>query len=104
MASNKARRITKELADLHADSQSQVHAETVGEDVTKLKGSFAGPTGTPYEGGKYEINIEIPSEYPFRPPVMKFATKLWHPNVSSQTVSSCAYQRSISCSCTNSEF
>ena len=87
MASNKARRIAKELADLHADTSSQIQADTVGEDVTKLRGSFGGPPGTPYEGGKYEINIDIPSEYPFRPPIMKFATKVWHPNVSSQTVS-----------------
>lgn len=87
MASNKARRIAKELADLHADTQSQIQADTIGEDVTKLRGSFGGPPGTPYEGGKYEINIDIPSEYPFRPPIMKFATKVWHPNVSSQTVS-----------------
>jgi ubiquitin-conjugating enzyme (huntingtin interacting protein 2) len=97
MASNKARRITKELADLHADSQSQVHAETVGDDVTRLKGSFGGPSGTPYEGGKYEINIEIPNEYPFRPPVMKFATKVWHPNISSQTVSICSPSEDWSC-------
>lgn len=32
------------------------------------------------------ISIKIPDNYPFRPPVMKFETKLWHPNVSSQTV------------------
>lgn len=88
MASNKARRIAKELADLQADTTSHVYAESVGDDLTKLRGSFGGPPGTPYEGGKYEINIDIPSEYPFRPPIMKFATKVWHPNVSSQTVSS----------------
>jgi ubiquitin-conjugating enzyme (huntingtin interacting protein 2) len=87
MASNMARRIAKELADLHADTQSHIQADTVGDDITKLRGSFGGPPGTPYEGGKYEINIDIPSEYPFRPPIMKFATKVWHPNVSSQTVS-----------------
>lgn len=83
------RRIGKELAEIHADTQSQINVEPVGgqEDITHLRGSFPGPPGTPYEGGTYKIDIKIPTDYPFRPPVMKFETKVWHPNVSSQTVS-----------------
>ena len=87
MSSNRARRIAKELADIHADTQSHVSADTVsGDDLTHLKGSFRGPPGTPYEDGTYKIDVRIPNEYPFRPPIMKFDTKVWHPNVSSQTV------------------
>jgi ubiquitin-conjugating enzyme (huntingtin interacting protein 2) len=89
MASHKARRIGKELADIAADTQSNIRAESVGDSITTLKGSFDGPQGTPFEGGVYDINIQIPNEYPFKPPVMKFATKIWHPNISSQTVSIC---------------
>jgi ubiquitin-conjugating enzyme (huntingtin interacting protein 2) len=89
MASNRNRRIAKEIADIHADSHSQVTADPVGggDDLTHLRGSFRGPPGTPYDGGTYFVDIKIPNEYPFRPPIMKFETKVWHPNVSSQTVS-----------------
>jgi ubiquitin-conjugating enzyme (huntingtin interacting protein 2) len=89
MASNRIRRMRKEIADIHADTHSQINAEPVGgeDDVTHLRGSFPGPPGTPYEGGTYNIDIKIPEMYPFRPPTMKFETKVWHPNVSSQTVS-----------------
>ncbi|KAL1987235.1 hypothetical protein VTN96DRAFT_4567 [Rasamsonia emersonii] len=91
MASNRARRIAKEIADIHADPHSQVTAEPVGggDDLTHLRGSFRGPPGTPYEGGTYYVDIRIPNEYPFRPPIMKFETKVWHPNVSSQTGAIC---------------
>jgi len=89
MASNKARRINKELADIQNDTLSHITAELLGDDITRLRGSFEGPPGTAYEGGRYEINIEIPNEYPFRPPIMKFATRIWHPNVSSQTGAIC---------------
>lgn len=91
MSSHKARRIGKELADIAADTQSHIRAESVGDSITTLKGSFDGPIGTPFEGGVYDINIQIPNEYPFKPPVMKFATKIWHPNISSQTVSAYDY-------------
>ncbi|KAJ5518980.1 hypothetical protein N7453_001402 [Penicillium expansum] len=91
MASNRMRRIGKEIADIHADAHSQIKAEPFGnqDDVTHLRGSFPGPPGTPYEGGTYNIDIKIPTDYPFRPPTMKFETKVWHPNVSSQTGAIC---------------
>lgn len=90
MTSNRARRIAKEIADTHNDTLLNISASPLGngEDLTHLKGSFKGPPGTPYEGGTYTIDIRIPGEYPFRPPIMQFDTKIWHPNVSSQTVSS----------------
>ena len=54
-----------------------------------LKGSITGPKDTAYEGGVFNVDIEIPSSYPFEPPKMKFSTKIWHPNVSSQTGAIC---------------
>jgi ubiquitin-conjugating enzyme (huntingtin interacting protein 2) len=87
MSSNRSRRIAKELKDLKNDPQSHIDVEIVRDDMNHLKGSFPGPMETPYEGGKYYVDIRIPNEYPFRPPTMKFDTKLWHPNVSSVTVS-----------------
>lgn len=88
MSSNRIRRIAKEIGDLKSDSVSDIKASPVGngEDLTHLKGSFRGPPGTPYEGGTFTIDVRIPSDYPFKPPIMKFDTKIWHPNVSSQTV------------------
>ncbi|KAK2734896.1 hypothetical protein FQN55_002465 [Onygenales sp. PD_40] len=91
MASNRTRRVAKELADIHADEHSQILADPVGggDDMTHLRGSFKGPPGTPYEGGVYNIDIKLPVEYPFRPPVMRFETRVWHPNISSQTGAIC---------------
>jgi len=91
MSTNRARRITKEIADIHSDTSSHIQADPVGngDDLTHLKGQFRGPPGTAYEGGNFVVDIKIPNEYPFRPPVMKFDTKVWHPNVSSQTGAIC---------------
>lgn len=83
------RRIAKELGDIQGDRSSNIEARpaSLNDDLTHLKATFPGPPDTPYAGGKYVVDIKIPVEYPFRPPVMKFDTRLWHPNVSSQTVS-----------------
>ncbi|MCJ1306861.1 hypothetical protein MMC25_000505 [Agyrium rufum] len=91
MASNRVRRVNKEIADIANDTVSHISVTPAGngEDIMHLKGSFNGPPGTPYEGGEYIIDVKIPGEYPFRPPVMKFDTRVWHPNISSQTGAIC---------------
>ncbi|KAF2404682.1 ubiquitin-conjugating enzyme E2-24 kDa [Trichodelitschia bisporula] len=89
-SNNRNRRITKEIQDIKNDPHSQITVEPVADDdMSHLRGQFMGPPDTPYEGGKYFVDIVIPVEYPFRPPHMKFETKLWHPNVSSQTGAIC---------------
>jgi ubiquitin-conjugating enzyme (huntingtin interacting protein 2) len=79
----------KELADIHNDKDnSGVVAHPVDpSSFTHLKGTFPGPPDTPYAGGQYQVDIVIPDTYPFKSPIIKFDTKIWHPNVSSVTVS-----------------
>jgi len=86
MSQNRNRRIAKEIQDVHNDPKCHVKVEALADDMTNLHGNFVGPPDTPYEGGKYEVEIKIPNEYPFKPPEMRFITKIWHPNISSQTV------------------
>jgi ubiquitin-conjugating enzyme (huntingtin interacting protein 2) len=83
-------RLVKELQEVGRDDKSGVMAVPVAPGNLKhLKGTIKGPEGTPYEGGVFAVNIEIPKQYPFEPLKMKFDTKIWHPNVSSQTGAIC---------------
>ena len=84
------KRVKKEATELASDSDScGVSAHPCGEDMTHWKGTITGPIGTPYEGGKFIIDIKLTPSYPFEPPKMVFDTKVWHPNVSSQTGAIC---------------
>lgn len=91
MSSTRERRIAKELKDIeHDKDNSGVTAEPVDpSDLTHLKGTFPGPPDTPYAGGYFTVDIRIPDMYPFKSPIMKFDTPIWHPNVSSVTVCVC---------------
>lgn len=102
-------RVTKELADCMKDTSSGITVVTVGGGNRHIEGTLKGPSGTPYEGGVFRVDIVIPGDlsiplvrpffqkccqfsidgYPFEPPKMKFVTKIWHPNVSSQTGAIC---------------
>jgi ubiquitin-protein ligase len=50
-------------------------------DFFHWNGVINGPPDTPYENGKFEIDIKFPSSYPKQPPVIKFITPIYHPNI-----------------------
>lgn len=82
-------RIAKELKEIEGDKASGVTALVLNDNLQKLLGSVPGPKDTPYEGGVFKVDIQLDSQYPFAPPKMKFITRVWHPNVSSQTGAIC---------------
>lgn len=45
-----------------------IKVELVGDSFKELRGEIAGPPDTPYEGGKFKLEIKIPETYPFNPP------------------------------------
>jgi len=80
----------RELEAMNKDRSSNMHAELIdGSNIMHLRGWFPGPPETPYEGGTYYVDIQLPDNYPFVPPKMKFETRMWHPNISSQTGAIC---------------
>lgn len=89
MAGADINRIKKELRDCQKES-SNIRVELPDEaNLMHWKGEISGPVGTCYEGGKFAVDIVLPSEYPFVPPKMKFDTKIWHPNISSESGAIC---------------
>ncbi|RWR74694.1 ubiquitin-conjugating enzyme E2 20-like protein [Cinnamomum micranthum f. kanehirae] len=45
------------------------------------KGTITGSKDTVYEGMVYKLSLSVPTEYPFKPPKVKFDTLCFHPNV-----------------------
>lgn len=83
-------RLLKELKEVGKNDTSGVQAKPISEgNFRHLRGTILGPEGTVYDGGVFEIDIQLPTAYPFEPPKMKFLTKIWHPNISSQTGAIC---------------
>lgn len=89
MAVSRIKREFKEVLKSEEITQCSIKLEMVNDNFTELRGEIAGPPDTPYEGGKFVLEIKVPETYPFNPPKVKFVTKIWHPNISSVTGAIC---------------
>ena len=85
------KRLEKELADIKNQTKEAAlfTADSVNGDLTHWRATMLGPKETPYEGGTFFLEIKIGEDYPYSPPKMRFTTKIWHPNISSQTGAIC---------------
>ncbi|GAA5835647.1 hypothetical protein JCM9279_004603 [Rhodotorula babjevae] len=73
-----ARRITKEYAELQQDFPPHVTAAPDESNLLHWTGTITGPPDSSYAGGKFNIDITFPTEYPFKSPT---TTRIYHPNV-----------------------
>ena len=55
-------------------------------DMFRWVATIVGPERTPYEGGIFKLQIDIPDKYPMVPPSVKFVTKIYHPNISTEGI------------------
>ena len=83
------RRIEKELKDIEKNYNNKSYSE-IGIAFRRVKGDLShynaiikGPNDSIYCNAVFILDIVLPQDYPFRPPKIKFKTKIWHVNISS---------------------
>eukprot|EP00828_Plagiopyla_frontata_P047721 TRINITY_DN890_c0_g1_i6.p2 TRINITY_DN890_c0_g1~~TRINITY_DN890_c0_g1_i6.p2 ORF type:complete len:151 (+),score=23.90 TRINITY_DN890_c0_g1_i6:83-535(+) len=81
-------RLNKELQRL---KEGLPEGCSIDGDPTKQtwKIYLKGPKDSPYEGGTFKLDCQIPTEYPFKAPNCKFETSIYHPNVKQDTGQIC---------------
>lgn len=81
-------RLLQEMKEIQTDK----HGITAGtgdrmrivfheDNLYTVNATLVGPPFTPYANGYFNVDILVPSDYPFTPPEIRFATRIWHPNI-----------------------
>ncbi|XP_034469841.1 uncharacterized protein LOC117778419 isoform X1 [Hippoglossus hippoglossus] len=79
----KDRRVLEELKSLHCDPHPFFRVFTSESDFTFWRILMQGPPDTPYEKGVFELYCQFGPEYPVRPPLVRFVTRVYHCNINS---------------------
>ena len=81
------KRVNKELEQLRKED---INGITIAEhngpasNIYHWDVTLDGPKDTPYEGGIFKLSVDIPEDYPFKPPKILFITQIYHPNISTE--------------------
>ena len=74
----------KEILDYEVKPHPFVKIFPCKDDIAFWKLILLGPENTPYYGGVYTLYIKFPSDYPQKPPEVRFLTPIYHCNINAQ--------------------
>ncbi|KAJ2716037.1 ubiquitin-conjugating enzyme E2 N [Coemansia spiralis] len=75
------KRILKEIERLYNDQVPGIDVKPVNDSIRYFQVVMAGPSQSPYENGKFSLELFLPDDYPMLPPKVRFLTKMYHPNI-----------------------
>ncbi|XP_017009859.2 uncharacterized protein [Drosophila takahashii] len=74
-------RLRKELANFYKEESEGCKVELENDNLYHWIATIPGPSGTPYEGGRFKMWLKFPDNYPFKAPDLLFKTKIYHCNI-----------------------
>jgi len=75
------KRIHREIADLKKEDLGDITLAPSPDNLFLWNGSIPGPQGSCYEGGVFNLNVQLAPDYPFSSPKVNFTTRIYHMNI-----------------------
>ncbi|UJR12932.1 hypothetical protein I4U23_017105 [Adineta vaga] len=75
--------LDKQILSLEKNAETTKFSITLinADDPDHYQATIRGPVDSPFEDGMYLLDVQFATEYPFKPPKIKFLTRIFHPNI-----------------------
>mmetsp|Transcript_21804 Transcript_21804/g.45437 ORF Transcript_21804/g.45437 Transcript_21804/m.45437 type:complete len:168 (+) Transcript_21804:245-748(+) len=84
------RRLLREYQALLKSPSPSLHLlPSTPSNLLSWSALLPGPPDSPYSGYVFSLSLTCPSTYPLQPPVIKFVTPIFHPNIHLKTGEIC---------------
>jgi ubiquitin-conjugating enzyme E2 N len=76
-----SKRLAKEVKNFNSIKPGNATLEINPNNEHHYYVHVPGPSGTPYEKGIFTVELYFTEDYPTSPPLARFVTKIYHPNI-----------------------
>lgn len=73
--------MNQETERLVSDPVPGISAQPHDDNLRYFDVMIDGPSQSPYEGGRFKLELFLPEDYPMEAPKIRFLTKIYHPNI-----------------------
>ncbi len=81
MSTTAQRRLLQDLQKIKKSNSEGIDAVPDEDNLYQWEAIIFGPLDTIWEGGTFRLQIDFDEEYPNKPPILQFKTKMFHPNI-----------------------
>mmetsp|Transcript_14729 Transcript_14729/g.15230 ORF Transcript_14729/g.15230 Transcript_14729/m.15230 type:complete len:154 (+) Transcript_14729:26-487(+) len=81
MSNSTNRRILNDLKHIKKEFEKGIFAEPLKDNLFLWHAIILGPPDSIWEGGCFKLTMEFPKDYPTKPPLVKFISSMFHPNI-----------------------
>ncbi|KAJ1691194.1 hypothetical protein LUZ63_015349 [Rhynchospora breviuscula] len=81
MSTYARRRLEQEFKELVKDPPPGIFGALRDNNLMIWDVTICGPDDTTWQGGTFRLSLEFNEDYPHAPPIAKFHSRMYHPNV-----------------------
>ena len=81
MSTPARKRLMRDFKRLQKDPPAGISGTPTEANIMLWHAVIFGPEDTPWEGGTFKLNLTFSEDYPNKAPVVKFESKMFHPNI-----------------------
>ncbi|XP_014519890.1 ubiquitin-conjugating enzyme E2 2 isoform X1 [Vigna radiata var. radiata] len=81
MSTPARKRLMRDFKRVQQDPPAGISGAPHENNIMLWNAVIFGPDDTPWDGGTFKLTLQFTEEYPNKPPVVRFVSQMFHPNI-----------------------